>query len=250
MHATFPEEDMTSIVEIPVTMSSREIAELTSKEHKNVMADIRKMLVDLGYDLDEEGRSAEFSADLPDSYGRLQPAFLLPRELTEVLILGYSAALRLKVVRRLRELEQAQLKPPVSPALHDPAATLLAIGKGLLDMVPGINPAIMAAKTLTAITDNTGLDTSALRLALPASETPTEAMLNATQLGKLLGISAQKVNKRLTDAGLQYRDDKGNWLLTPEGTKHAEALPFERHGHAGYQVMWRTTVVGLIETHH
>ena len=44
------------------TMTSREIAELTGKEHRNVLADIRKMLADLGL------TSAGFSVDLPDSY--------------------------------------------------------------------------------------------------------------------------------------------------------------------------------------
>ena len=32
----------------PLTMSSREIAELTGKQHKNVMADIRNMLDEIG----------------------------------------------------------------------------------------------------------------------------------------------------------------------------------------------------------
>ncbi len=31
----------------PRTMTSREIAELTGKEHRNVLADIRKMLLEL-----------------------------------------------------------------------------------------------------------------------------------------------------------------------------------------------------------
>ncbi len=39
---------------------------MTGKRHDHVMADIRKMLEDLGL------TSADFSADLPDAYGRLQ----------------------------------------------------------------------------------------------------------------------------------------------------------------------------------
>ena len=44
------------------TMTSREIAELTGKRHKDVLYDIRKMLNELGLAL------VDFSADLPDSY--------------------------------------------------------------------------------------------------------------------------------------------------------------------------------------
>lgn len=84
------------------TMNSREIAELTGKEHKNVMSDIRKMMDDISF------ASAEFLADLPDGYGRSQPVFILDKELTMTLVAGYSAALRYKIVKRWAELECAK----------------------------------------------------------------------------------------------------------------------------------------------
>ncbi len=39
---------------------------MTGKQHKDVLHDIRKMIEDPGL------TSADFSADLPDAYGRLQ----------------------------------------------------------------------------------------------------------------------------------------------------------------------------------
>lgn len=86
------------------TMSSVEIADLTGKLHKNVLADIRAMLADL------ELSSADFSAQYKDSTGRSLPCFQLDREMTDTLLTGYSAKMRLAVVRRWRELE-AQAAP-------------------------------------------------------------------------------------------------------------------------------------------
>lgn len=241
---------MNSVVDTELTMSSLELLEIVNVarlEAGEPSHEPRKFLLKVEDELEGELTGKKFRLNNNQTETGY---YELTRDQCMLVSMRESKSVRRKVLEKLKRVERDQLNPPAPPSLPDPAATLLAIGKGLLDMVPGINPAIMAAKTLTAITDNTGLDTSALRLALPASEAPTEALLNATQLGKLLGISAQKINKRLTDAGLQYRDDKGNWILTSEGTKHAESMPFERHGHAGYQVMWRSTVASLIETHH
>ena len=66
------------------TMTSREIAELTGKRHDNVLADIRKMLSELGLS------SASFATQYKDSYGRMQPCFNLPERETLVLVTGYS----------------------------------------------------------------------------------------------------------------------------------------------------------------
>lgn len=92
---------MQNLQAVPVTMSSREIAELTGKRHDNVMADIRKMLEEL------EFHSPEFSGEYKDSTGRSLPCFHLPRREVEILLTGYSIPLRAKCLDRLRELEHS-----------------------------------------------------------------------------------------------------------------------------------------------
>lgn len=83
-----------------LTMSSREIAELTGKRHGDVMRDIRQMFEALGED------QRRFASMYRDSYGREQSQYELNKELTLTLLLGYDVKARLKVVRRWQELEQ------------------------------------------------------------------------------------------------------------------------------------------------
>ena len=85
-----------------LTMSSREIAELTGKQHKHVLADTRKMLIEL--DLS----SADFSAQYKDASGKLNTCFNLPRRECDILVAGYSIKYRAKIVDRWRELEGKQ----------------------------------------------------------------------------------------------------------------------------------------------
>lgn len=62
-----------------------------------MLADIRKMLADL------EVGSADFSADVPDAYGRPQPGFALPKDLTLTLVAGYNVKLRKRIIETLAE---------------------------------------------------------------------------------------------------------------------------------------------------
>ena len=105
--------------EVATTMSSREIAELTGKQHKHVTVDIAKMLLELRED------EPSFRRIYFDSMNREQTEYVLDRELTETLLTGYSAELRRKVVRRLRELEEVVAQQTLSLALKEAEPRLL-----------------------------------------------------------------------------------------------------------------------------
>jgi len=89
-------------------MTSREIAELTGKQHKHVIRDIREMLDALS----EDGPVLDHVREDRDARG-YTTNFHLDRELTETLITGYSIPLRHRVIRRLHELEERAAAPAI-----------------------------------------------------------------------------------------------------------------------------------------
>lgn len=102
-----------------VTMTSREIADLTGKELSHIHRDIRVMLDELKKDDPDLNHPREDK----DSRG-YTTCFYLSRELTETLLTGYSVSARLKVIRRWHELEES--KVPALPNFSDPVAAARA----------------------------------------------------------------------------------------------------------------------------
>lgn len=93
------------------TMSSLEIAELTGKEHKNVIRDIRNLL--------EQGVSKlnfELS-EYKDATGRTLPCYELTRKGSLILASGYNALLREKIIDRWEALETGKAEPIVKQSL-------------------------------------------------------------------------------------------------------------------------------------
>ena len=128
----------------------------------------------------------------------------------------------------------------VPSVTHDRVTAILSIGEAIA-RVPGVKPGIAMAAVLTSIHENTGLALESLRKVLPAANEPI-CSLNPTQLGELAGISARGVNQRLQSLGFQFKNDRDEWELTESGKTWAEALPFSRNGHSGYQILWNPTV--------
>lgn len=123
---------------------------------------------------------------------------------------------------------------------HDRVSAILLIGEAVAK-VPGVKTGIAMAATLTCIHENTGLAVETLRRALPAANEPI-CSLNATQLGKLLNRSAKATNQLLAAGGLQFRNERDEWELTKAGEAWAEAMPYSRNGHSGYQILWNPAV--------
>ncbi|HEX7853833.1 MAG TPA: phage regulatory protein/antirepressor Ant [Sphingobium sp.] len=95
----------------PQTMSSREIADLAGKEHRNVMRDIRASLgALLG-----EGGLLRFEHSYLNGQNKAQPEYRLPFRESMIVASGYDVHLRARIIDRWQELE-AQ-RPPVPAQL-------------------------------------------------------------------------------------------------------------------------------------
>jgi prophage antirepressor-like protein len=147
-------------------------------------------------------------------------------------------------IRRTGSYVSAASVVPLPTLTQDRVSAILSIGEAIT-RVPGVKPGIAMAATLTVIYENTGLSVESLRKVLPPANDPI-CSLNPTQLGECVGMSARAINTRLQSLGFQFKNDRDEWELTESGNRWAEALPFSRNGHSGYQILWNPEVCDVI----
>jgi prophage antirepressor-like protein len=113
-------------------------------------------------------------------------------------------------------------------------------------MITGVPLGIAVAKAIADAEKLTGEDYTHWKLALPArTDEKLVPHLNATNLGALIGLSAQDTNKLLESEGLQVKFGK-QWHLTEAGKKHGEEYPYERHGHSDYCIRWCESIADFL----
>lgn len=156
----------------PLTMSSREIAEYTGKQHQHVKRDIEKMLNELELDVSDFGRIYK------DTMNRNQTEYLLDRDQTDCLLTGYSAKARMKVIKRWKELEKQS--GPQIPQTYAEALQLAADQAKQLEL----------AAPKVAFVDNLVERTN---------------LLTATQVAQKHGKSAIWLNKILSEMKVYNR---------------------------------------------
>ena len=168
--------------------SSRNVAAVFGKEHKNVLKDIERVIGQLPKEQSSDLSSGLFIGSVykNDLNGRAYPEYLITRDGLTLLVMGYTGpkamAFKLAYIRRFNEMERALAKQ------HE------------AQVAENTMRAHSAQCTLEHVT------------ALP---NPNRYLI-PTELGMLVGLEPWEVNQRLKFLGYQYHTDFG-WRLTTKG---------------------------------
>lgn len=193
--------DIMQVNEVSKTMSSREIADLCGKEHRNVCRDIdtlNESYEQMGLLKVEQGYYT-----LQNTGNQQHRQFLLNKEQTIDLITGYRADIRIRINRRWQELEQqVSASNPVMPALPNftnPADAAIAWAEeykakeAAQAQVIELQPKADALDTLSHAKGALGIRETAITVGIPER--------------KFIARCTDE-NKPVTSR-FMYRDDKG-----------------------------------------
>ena len=113
----------------PLTMTSREIAELTGKDVGNVHRDIRSMIEGLGDDSDLNHLRSE-----SDARGYVT-CYHLNKSLSLTLVAGYNVKLRKAIIDRWEALETGVAKPAMVAQPYSAAVEAIQVADALAKML-------------------------------------------------------------------------------------------------------------------
>ena len=134
--------------------------------------------------------------------------------------------------------------PPISPAV---LVNEIGLARESIQKVFGVKEGIALAKATSLVEEFYNWDLSPLKKLIPSASHEAGTM-TATIIGqKLGGISGKKVNKKLLEKGFMVKEGKGEYKLTAKGAKYGELMPYERHGHSGYQILWNEGILKAME---
>lgn len=156
------------------TMSSREISTLTNKQHSHVIRDAKVVIDQI---LDDPNLDDPHFQIIQDGRGYISEIHM-DRNLTLCLVSGYSVSLRMAIIKRWDELENqnaVQLPQTFAEALQLAA-----------DQARQLELAAPKVQYFDRVAD-------------------TKNLLNASQVGKKVGMSAVKLNQYLADMGVYDR---------------------------------------------
>lgn len=237
---------MPSIVAVqnsPVSMTSRDIAELVEKRHDNVKRVINDLYsksiistpqIEAVEDINNLGAAVKREVYVFDAAHK-RDTFVVVAQLSPT----FTAAL----VDRWSELESQRVAQPQQPALplipQEIAAKALSAELQVAHLLSA--PLHLAqVEAVKAVERSTGIDFSHHLQHAPAQNLISydEMMLEVTELGHELGIGGgAATNKWLASLGLQAKDGKV-WKPTILGETMSTWHHWKNRGKSGYNLKW------------
>lgn len=221
-------------------MSSREIAELTGKQHKNILRDIRNMEPAW-----EKVNGLKFElVEYVDEKGEKRPEYQLNKDETLYVATKYNDETRAKLIMRWKQLEVENME--LKSKLNSKTYTIPEdYAEALLRIVDHVR----TEKELT----------NKIKEDAPKVEYYTKVMastdtVTATTIAKDYGMTAAKFNALLHNLGVQFKQD-GQWVLyhkyQNKGYTKSETIPIQRFpGVLGSATSTKWTQIGREFLYH
>ena len=193
---------------IKETMTSLQVAEVTGKEHSNVMRDIRNLLKQ------GVGQFNFEESSYKNTQNKEQPMYILTKKGCLILASGYDAVLREKIIDRWEKLERGQQKQLPT------------------DYITALEALIMSEKEKAELTTTVDIQAQQIGELKPKADyTDTilknKGLVTVTQIAKDYGMSAITFNQKLAERKIQYKQS-GQWLLYrayhSKGYTHSETI--------------------------
>ena len=221
-------------------MSSREIAEITGKQHKHVLRDIRNMEPAW-----EKVNGSKFGlVEYLDEKGEKRPEYQLNKEESLYVATKYNDETRAKLIMRWKQLEVENME--LKSKLNSKTYTIPEdYAEALLRIVDHVR----TEKELT----------NKIKEDAPKVEYYTKVMastdtVTATTIAKDYGMTAAKFNALLHNLGVQFKQD-GQWVLyhkyQNKGYTKSETIPIQRFpGVLGSATSTKWTQIGREFLYH
>lgn len=183
------------------SMSSLQIAEITGKRHDAILRDIRALL--------EQGVAAHnfVETSYTDKSNRQSPCFNLTKKGCLILASGYNALLREKIIDRWEELESGKAYPTAQLSRKELALMVVQAEEE--------KERLMIANERQQATieqQNATIKEQAPKVNYYDETLQSVNTMTTTQIAKELGLDAPKLNQKLKQAGVLFRQS-GMWML-------------------------------------
>lgn len=209
-------------------MTSLQIAEITGKNHFDVMRAIRKM--EPAWEKINESKFA--LVDYQDKKGETRPCYSLNKEECLYIATKFNDEARAKLIKRWKELEE-QSKPSVPQNYLEALKSLVKSEEEKQQLA--LQNKRQQATILTISKENTELGNKIIEMLPKVSYyeqiLQSDATMTITQIAQDYGMSAIKLNLLLSDMRIQHKV-RGQWILYGQflhgGYVHSRAIDIIR----------------------